>query len=84
MVQSSHSASPLAVKMSVPQNSLFSVFLRKYKLLAPLPDETETRGCYSGNPVEGHCSSIIFIFVLILMIVLIELTQQEDVIVVIF
>ena len=45
MVQSSHSASPLAVKMSVPQNSLFSVFLRKYKLVAPLPDETATRGC---------------------------------------
>ena len=68
--------------MSIPQNYPFSVYLRK--LVASLPDETETRGCYSGNPVEGHCSSIIFIFVLILMIVLIELAQQVDVIVVIF
>ena len=37
--------------MSIPQNYPFSVYLRK--LVASLPDETETRGCYSGNPVEG-------------------------------
>ena len=49
MVQSSHSAPPLAVKMSVPQNSLFSVFLRKYKLVAPLPDETATKAVAIPN-----------------------------------
>ena len=59
MVQSSHSASPLAVKMSVPQNFPFSVILGKYQLVAPLPDETATPGsrlCFSFT-IPNSCRS---------------------------